>query len=187
MPQRAKQKKKHKQNKNRKRRIPNKKRKSAPVSASNLHKFNQKSMHKSKAKTNDNDDNSNGIKPITSDEVDRVVGNLDSTQSASISRHKMSKALKYQFDRLAENSNFDYIFVGKRMDYGVSFSNPMGKTFFRICQNKATETAEERSIGMMFQMLYEMAGQYNDYNVTDLKKQLFMEYGKNVDWNRYIK
>eukprot|EP00483_Globobulimina_turgida_P008719 UN08737 len=101
----------------------------------------------------------------------------------------MSKALKYQTDRLAENPHFDYVLVGKKMDYGVQLRDLMGKTFFRICQTKAIESADERSIGMMFQMLYAnlSSDTYGDYNVQDLKKQLFMEYGKNINWNQYIK
>eukprot|EP01084_Bolivina_argentea_P212115 360632_1 len=187
MPQAKKKNTKH--NKNRKGNK-NKKRKKArnkyraPVSASNLHKHTKtKSKQSHKPTTTE----SNNV--ITTHEIKSAIENLESNQPINIPKHKMSKALKYQKNRLSENPHFDYVLVGKKMDYGVQLCNVMGKTFFRVCQSKAVESGDERSIGMMFQMLYEniKSDTYGDYNVQDLKKQLFMEYGKNIDWDKYMK
>mmetsp|Transcript_15912 Transcript_15912/g.24481 ORF Transcript_15912/g.24481 Transcript_15912/m.24481 type:complete len:187 (+) Transcript_15912:25-585(+) len=185
MPQRKQQQKGRKansnpKNKNKKKRAIQGKR-NHPPSAHTLSDSNNKH---NKSKESGPNTNVHMHDPITSDDVLNAVNNGNCT---SANKHKMSKALKYQADQLEKYPDFDYMLVGKDMDYGVSF-NAMGGVFFKLCRNRAMETGEERSIGKLFQMLYDgvQAKEYGRFTVQDLKKQLLMEYGKVIDWDAYI-
>ncbi|KAJ7741763.1 hypothetical protein DFH07DRAFT_1063887 [Mycena maculata] len=97
--------------------------------------------------------------------------------------YKRSPALLHQLKLLKENPQVDYVLVRPYPyeDHGVMLQDAMGGMFFKLCMRRAVCGHSPRQVGMMFKQLEPSAARAKGFGVEKLKKQLFKEYGVDVD------
>eukprot|EP01084_Bolivina_argentea_P052400 96271_1 len=109
-------------------------------------------------------------------------------------RHVPEFIATFEFDMIQKGQNklinisFDYVLIGKQMDYGIKFTNTMGKAFFTLCCNRANNIKQSNAdtyLGLMFQILSRIVNKINGYTIHDLQTQLVKEYKREINWNDY--
>lgn len=91
-----------------------------------------------------------------------------------------------QIEALKEQPTLDYVLFIPNPAPAIcaKFADPMGSSFFVTNRNRAMTNGDPQSVAMMFSQLQDSAMQVAEGFVLGhegLKKQIFREYGVNVD------